>query len=51
MVAGGRLPELEARIGRGRLVQRWLEAAARCECPDLDECCLFDDPDALPAGR
>jgi len=37
-----------SRIERARIVQRWLEAAARCECPDLDECCLFDEPSALP---
>src|SRR5262245_36195752 len=43
LVAERRLPELRARIERARLVERWLEAAARCECPDLDACCLFDD--------
>ncbi len=48
LVAEQRLPELRARIERARLVERWLEAAARCECPDLDACCLFDDPAALP---
>jgi len=37
-----------SRIERARIVQRWLEAAARCECPDLDECCLLDEPSALP---
>jgi len=29
-------------------VRDWLEAAARCECPTLDECPLFDDPALLP---
>ena len=28
-------------------VRDWLECAARCECPDLDQCPLFDDP-AIP---
>jgi MerR family transcriptional regulator, redox-sensitive transcriptional activator SoxR len=42
------LPELAAAIERAILVRQWLEAAAQCECPSLDDCCLFDDP-ALPA--
>ena len=49
LVAERRLPELRARIERAQLVERWLEAAARCECPDLEACSLFDDPDLLPA--
>jgi hypothetical protein len=24
-------------------VREWLECAARCQCPDLDHCRLFDD--------
>jgi redox-sensitive transcriptional activator SoxR len=47
-VAERRLPELAASIERAVLVRQWLEAAARCECPSLDDCCLFDDP-PLPA--
>ncbi len=47
-VAERKLPHLEATIVRAGLVKRWLEAAARCECPNLDECCLFDAPQ-LPA--
>ncbi len=47
-VAERRLPELAASIERAILVRQWLEAAARCECPSLDDCCLFDDP-PLPA--
>jgi MerR family redox-sensitive transcriptional activator SoxR len=47
-VAERTLPELAASIKRAVLVRRWLEAAAHCECPSLDDCCLFDDP-ALPA--
>ena len=50
LVADRRLPELRARIERAQLVERWLEAAARCECPDLEACCLFDDPDVLPVA-
>jgi MerR family transcriptional regulator, redox-sensitive transcriptional activator SoxR len=42
------LPELAASIERATLVRQWLEAAAHCECPSLDDCCLFDDP-VLPA--
>jgi MerR family redox-sensitive transcriptional activator SoxR len=41
-VAERKLPELEATIERAVLVRRWLEAAARCECPSLDDCCLFE---------
>lgn len=43
-VAERKLPEIEAMIARGRLVRAWLDAAARCECTNLDECCLFDQP-------
>lgn len=48
-VAERKLPHLEATIARSQLVKRWLEAAARCECPNLDECCLLDAPE-LPAA-
>jgi MerR family transcriptional regulator, redox-sensitive transcriptional activator SoxR len=48
-VASRRLPEVVALIERSELVRDWLELAARCECPDLDRCPLFDEP-ALP-GR
>jgi MerR family redox-sensitive transcriptional activator SoxR len=41
-VAERKLPELEATIERAVLVRRWLEAAARCECPSLDDCWLFE---------
>jgi MerR family transcriptional regulator, redox-sensitive transcriptional activator SoxR len=46
-VASRKLPEITALIARSELVRDWLECAARCECPDLDECPLFDEP-ALP---
>jgi MerR family transcriptional regulator, redox-sensitive transcriptional activator SoxR len=48
-LADRKLPEITALIERTELVRRWLEAAARCECPNLDECPLFDDP-LLPAA-
>jgi MerR family transcriptional regulator, redox-sensitive transcriptional activator SoxR len=50
LVATRKLPELRALIERAELVSRWLEAAARCACPSLDVCQLFDEPDRLPAA-
>jgi DNA-binding transcriptional MerR regulator len=47
-VAERRLPELVASIERAELVRRWLEDAARCTCPALDDCPLFDEPSRLP---
>ena len=41
-IAERKLPEVEALIERARLVQGWLEAAAGCRCPTLEECPLFD---------
>jgi MerR family redox-sensitive transcriptional activator SoxR len=43
-VADRKLPEITALIERTELVRTWLECASRCECPDLDECALFDHP-------
>jgi DNA-binding transcriptional MerR regulator len=43
-VAERKLPEVAALIERSLLVRDWLECAARCECPSLDQCPLFDDP-------
>jgi MerR family transcriptional regulator, redox-sensitive transcriptional activator SoxR len=43
-VAVRKLPEIVALIERSELVRSWLECAARCECPNLDECPLFGDP-------
>jgi hypothetical protein len=34
---------------RTQLVQRWLESAAGCECPSLDDCPLFDDEPCVVA--
>jgi DNA-binding transcriptional MerR regulator len=48
--ATGKLPEVRALIERAELVRRWLEAAAGCTCPSLDDCLLFAEPGCLPAG-
>ena len=47
-MAERKLPELTAMIERAELVRDWLEGAARCECPTLDDCPLFDEPERLP---
>ena len=47
-VAARKLPEITALIERSEIVRGWLESAARCECPNLDRCPLFDDPALLP---
>jgi MerR family transcriptional regulator, redox-sensitive transcriptional activator SoxR len=51
-VAARKLPQVVALIERSQLVRSWLEAAARCECPELDECPLFGEPSlpSLPEG-
>jgi MerR family transcriptional regulator, redox-sensitive transcriptional activator SoxR len=49
-IAVRKLPEITALIERSQLVREWLECAARCECPSLDQCALFEDPALLP-GR
>jgi MerR family redox-sensitive transcriptional activator SoxR len=47
-VAEQKLPALREAIERAEIVRRWLEDAARCDCPTLDDCPLFDDPARLP---
>ena len=47
-VATRKLPEVVALIERSELVRDWLECAARCECPNLTECPLFDDSAIQP---
>ena len=42
-VAERKLPEIRALIERTEYVKSWLEAAAVCRCPSLDDCPLFDD--------
>jgi MerR family transcriptional regulator, redox-sensitive transcriptional activator SoxR len=50
-IAQRKLPEVDDLIERARLVRGWLEAAAQCRCPSLEECPLFDDPVApAPSG-
>jgi MerR family redox-sensitive transcriptional activator SoxR len=49
-VATRKLPEVRALIERAELVSRWLEAAAGCTCPSLDDCQLFDASGWPPAG-
>lgn len=42
-IAHRKLPEVDALIERARLVRSWLEAAADCRCPTLQDCPLFDE--------
>jgi MerR family redox-sensitive transcriptional activator SoxR len=42
-VAEEKLPALRSAIERAQIVERWLEDAARCCCPSLDDCPLFED--------
>jgi MerR family redox-sensitive transcriptional activator SoxR len=42
-IAQRKLPEIDALIERARLVRSWLEAAAECRCPTLDDCPLFEE--------
>jgi MerR family redox-sensitive transcriptional activator SoxR len=50
-VADRKLPEIKALIERNELVRGWLECAARCECPNLNECPLFEHPPPAAAPR
>src|SRR5919198_6113120 len=47
-VAERKLPQLEQAIARAEVVRGWLEDAALCRCPTLDDCPLFDEPTRLP---
>jgi MerR family redox-sensitive transcriptional activator SoxR len=47
-VAERKLPPLREAIERAQLVHGWLEDAARCCCPTLEDCPLFDEPERLP---
>jgi DNA-binding transcriptional MerR regulator len=49
-LAERRIPEVTALIERSERIREWLECAARCECPDLDECSLFAEPSPIPRG-
>jgi MerR family redox-sensitive transcriptional activator SoxR len=48
-MAARKLPQIKALIERTEIVRGWLESAARCECPSLDQCPLFDNPALLPS--
>jgi MerR family redox-sensitive transcriptional activator SoxR len=48
-IAERKLPEVQEAIARAELVLEWLEGAALCRCPSLDDCPLFDEPSQLPA--
>jgi DNA-binding transcriptional MerR regulator len=48
-VANRKLPQIKALIEHSEIVRDWLECAARCECPDLDQCPLFDKA-AIPVS-
>jgi DNA-binding transcriptional MerR regulator len=50
-IAAGKLPEITALITRAEIVRGWLECAARCECPSLEQCPLFGDPSRPGASR
>lgn len=50
-VAARKLPAIMDLIERSHVVRGWLESAARCECPALDQCPLFDNPGQLPGPR
>ncbi len=52
-LAERKLPEVASLIEETQMVQRWLEQAADCCCPSLEDCPLFDDEQvaALPSGR
>jgi DNA-binding transcriptional MerR regulator len=45
-IAHRKLPEISEAIARAELARGWLEAAAECHCPSLDDCPLFEEPDA-----
>ena len=47
-VAEQKLPLLHEAIERAEIVRRWLEDAARCHCPTLDDCPLSEEPVRLP---
>jgi len=52
-VADRKLPKITAQIERTKLVRDWLEIAARCECPSLDESspCTIAGAGAWPRAR
>lgn len=50
-IAERKLPEVESLIERAQLVRSWLEAAAACQCPTLEDCPLFEDAGPLRTSK
>ena len=51
-LAERKLPEIQALIEQTQMVQHWLQTAAACQCPSLDDCPLFDEQPCLtPPAR
>lgn len=50
-LAARKLPEVEALIARAHAVRSWLQAAADCSCPSLNECPLFDPAQLARSAR
>jgi MerR family transcriptional regulator, redox-sensitive transcriptional activator SoxR len=48
-VAAAKLPQAAAAIERAKAARSWLEHAAACECPTLEECPLLDEVHELSA--
>jgi MerR family transcriptional regulator, redox-sensitive transcriptional activator SoxR len=46
-LAERKLPEIQTLIEQTQMVRRWLETAAACQCPSLDDCPLFDEQPCL----
>jgi DNA-binding transcriptional MerR regulator len=46
-IAQRKLPEVAASIARAELARGWLEAAAECRCPSLEDCPLFEEPGSV----
>jgi MerR family redox-sensitive transcriptional activator SoxR len=49
-LADRRLPDIDALIERAQRVRAWLQTAQTCGCHAIDDCRLFDDAAAPPAG-
>ncbi|MFP5388597.1 MAG: MerR family transcriptional regulator, partial [Thermoleophilia bacterium] len=44
LLARRKLPEVEELLARTEAMKSWLQAAADCKCPTLEDCALFDRP-------
>jgi MerR family redox-sensitive transcriptional activator SoxR len=47
-LARRKLPGVEELLARTEAMKSWLRAAADCQCPTLETCALFDDPESAP---